>query len=203
VGRDALALLDHLTAGPAVILGNSFAAGSALWAAYDAPARVRGVVLLAPIVRDQRSSWFAKLALNIGFAGPWRVWLWTAYWDSLFPSSKPVDQSQVKAALASNLREPGRMAALLSMIKLSKADTAAIVAQSRVPALIVMGTRDPDFADAAAEARWLAGQLAAESLIVEGAGHYPHTEMPDRVVPKLMSFIGGLPPQSALQAGMK
>jgi pimeloyl-ACP methyl ester carboxylesterase len=192
VGRDALALLAHLNAGPAVILGNSFAAGSALWAAYDAPERVRGVVLLGPIVRDQKSSWLAKLALNIGFAGPWRVWFWTTYWDSLFPSSKPADQTQVKAALARNLREPGRMAALHSMIKLSKADTAGIVPQNRVPALIVMGTRDPDFADPAAEAHWLAGQLAAESLIVEGAGHYPHTEMPDRVAPRLMSFIGGL-----------
>jgi pimeloyl-ACP methyl ester carboxylesterase len=192
VGRDALALIEHLNAGPAVILGNSFAAGSALWAAYDAPARVRGVVLLGPIVRDQKSSWFAKLALNIGFAGPWRVWFWTTYWESLFTSSKPVDQTQVKAALTRNLREPGRMAALHSMISLSKADTAGIVPQNRVPALIVMGTRDPDFADAAAEARWLAGQLAAESLIVEGAGHYPHTEMPDRVAPTLLSFIGGL-----------
>ena len=45
VGRDALALIDHLDAGPAVILGNSFAAGSALWAAHDAPERVSGVVL--------------------------------------------------------------------------------------------------------------------------------------------------------------
>ena len=40
VGRDALALIEHLKAGSAVILGNSFAAGSALWAAHDAPARV-------------------------------------------------------------------------------------------------------------------------------------------------------------------
>jgi len=193
VGRDALALVEHLNAGPAVILGNSFAAGSALWAAHDAPACVRGVVLLGPIVRDQKSSWFAKLALNIGFAGPWRVWLWTTYWDSLFPSSKPADQTRVKAALASNLHEPGRMAALHSMLTLSKADTTAILPQNRVPALIVMGTRDPDFADAASEARWLADQLAAESLMVEGAGHYPHTEMPDRVAPKLLSFIGDLP----------
>jgi pimeloyl-ACP methyl ester carboxylesterase len=30
VGRDALALIAHLTEGPAVILGNSFAAGSAM-----------------------------------------------------------------------------------------------------------------------------------------------------------------------------
>jgi pimeloyl-ACP methyl ester carboxylesterase len=192
VGRDALALLAHLNAGPAVILGNSFAAGSALWAAHDSPARVSGVVLLGPIVRDQKPSWLADLALKIGFAGPWRVWFWTTYWDSLFPTHKPADQGQVKAAITENLHEPGRMAALQAMIGLSKADTAAIVPQSRVPALVVMGTRDPDFPDATAEARWLASELHAESLIVEGAGHYPHTEMPERVASKLLLFIDGL-----------
>lgn len=67
VGRDALALIEHLGAGPAVILGNSFAAGSAL---------------------------------------------------------------------------------------------------------VVMGTRDPDFPDATAEALWLGKALCTEPLIVEGAGHY-------------------------------
>jgi pimeloyl-ACP methyl ester carboxylesterase len=189
VGRDALALLAHLNAGSAVILGNSFAAGSALWAAHDSPARVGGVVLLGPIVRDQEPSWFAKLALKIGFAGPWRVWFWTTYWDSLFPTHKPADQTQVKAAITENLHEPGRMAALQAMIGLSKADTAAIVPQSRVRALVVMGSRDPDFPDATAEARWLASELHAESLIIDGAGHYPHTEMPERVAPKLLSFI--------------
>jgi pimeloyl-ACP methyl ester carboxylesterase len=197
VARDALALLDHLNGGPAVILGNSFAAGSALWAAHDAPAYVSGVVLLAPIVRDQQQSWFAELAVNVGFAGPWRVWFWTTYWDSLFPSSKPADHAQAKAALTRNLHEPGRMAALHSMIILSKADTAKIVPHSRVPALVVMGTRDPDFPDPVAEAHRLAGQLGADSLLVEGAGHYPHAEMPDRVMPKLLSFIGGLSDKAA------
>jgi pimeloyl-ACP methyl ester carboxylesterase len=125
------------------------------------------------------------------------VWFWTTYWDSLFPSSKPADHDQAKAALTCNLREPGRMAALYSMISLSKSDTAAIVSQSRVPVLVVMGTRDPDFPDAGAEAHWLAGQLGADSLIVEGAGHYPHTEMPDRVAPKLLSFLGRIDGGSA------
>jgi pimeloyl-ACP methyl ester carboxylesterase len=36
-GRDTLALVDHLGATSAVILGNSFAAGFALWVAHDAP----------------------------------------------------------------------------------------------------------------------------------------------------------------------
>lgn len=192
IGRDALALIDHLGAGPAVILGNSFAAGAALWAAHDTPARVSGIVLLGPIVRDQKVSAMARIALAIGFAGPWRVWFWTTYWDSLFPSYKPSDHRQAKAALQRNLREAGRMTALRSMVSLPKADTAAILPQNKVPTLIVMGTRDPDFVDATAEAASLADILRAESLIVDGAGHYPHAEVPDQVAPTVLSFIGGL-----------
>ena len=189
VGRDAVALIEHLQAGSAVILGNSFAAGAALWAAHDAPMHVRGVVLLGPIVRDLHVSWFAMFALQLGFAGPWRVWFWAAYWNSLFPTRKPVDQGRVKAAITKNLREPGRIAALRTMIGLSKADTAALIARSRVPALVVMGSRDPDFPDAEAEAQWLGTQLHADSLMIDGAGHYPHTEMPEQIAPELLSFI--------------
>ncbi len=193
VGRDALALIEHLGATSAVILGNSFAAGSALWAAHDAPQRVSGVVLLGPILRDQKVPAAAKLALSIGFAGPWRTWFWTTYWNSLFPARKPADHAQVKSALTSNLREAGRMDALRSMIALSKADTAAILPQTRVPALIVMGTRDPDFPDATVEAEQLADLLGAETLLIEGSGHYPHAELPEQVAPRMLSFIGSLP----------
>lgn len=192
VGRDALALIEHLNAGPAVILGNSFAAGSALWAAHDAPAQVRAVVLLGPVVQDGQPSWFARTAVALGFGGPWRVAFWLAFWNSLFPAQKPSDHAEAKAALAANLREPGRMDALRTMIGLSKADTAAIVARSRVPALVVMGTRDPDFPDPVAEARWLGEALGTEPLIVAGAGHYPHLEMPQRVAPTLLDFLARL-----------
>lgn len=192
VGRDALALIEHLNAGPAVILGNSFAAGSALWAAHDAPAQVRAVVLLGPVVRDGQPSWFARTAVALGFGGSWRVAFWLAFWNSLFPAQKPSDHAEAKAALAANLREPGRMDALRTMIGLSKADTAAIVARSRVPALVVMGTRDPDFPDPVAEARWLGEALGTEPLIVAGAGHYPHLEMPQRVAPTLLDFLARL-----------
>ena len=192
VGRDAVAVLKHLGIGSATILGNSFAAGSALWAAQDAPEQVNGLVLLGPIVRDLKASLVQKLALSIGFAGPWRVGFWTMYWDSLFPTNKPADHAQVKAAIAKNLREPGRMDALRAMLSLSKADTVAILDTTVVPVLIVMGTKDPDFPDAAAEAHMLATKLKADTLIVEGAGHYPHAEMPEQVAPRILSFVSGL-----------
>ena len=192
VGRDAVAVLKHLGVGPATIMGNSFAAGSALWAAQDAPEQVNGVVLLGPIVRDLEASFIQKLSLKIGFAGPWKVGFWTMYWNTLFPTRKPADHAEVKAAITANLREPGRMNALMAMLSLSKADTAAILEQTKVPALIVMGTKDPDFTDAVEEARMLAGKLKAETIILDGAGHYPHAEMPELVAPKLLAFLGGL-----------
>jgi pimeloyl-ACP methyl ester carboxylesterase len=193
VGRDAVAVLSHLGSGPATILGNSFAAGSALWAAKEAPDAVNGVVLLGPILRDLEASFLQRLSLKIGFAGPWKIGFWILYWNTLFPTRKPADHAEVKAAITANLREPGRMDALASMLALSKSDTAAILDQTHVPALIVMGTRDPDFADPVEEARRLAGQLRAETVIVDGAGHYPHTEMPEVVAPKLLAFIASLP----------
>ena len=193
VGRDAVAVLQYLGVGPATIMGNSFAAGSALWAAQDAPDQVNGVVLLGPIVRDLDASFIQKLSLKIGFAGPWKVGFWTMYWNTLFPTRKAADHADVKAAITQNLREPGRMDALIAMLSLSKADTAAILDQTKVPTLIVMGTKDPDFTDAVEEARMLAGKLKAETIIVDGAGHYPHTEMPELVTPKLLAFLGALP----------
>jgi len=192
VGRDAVAVLKHLGAGPATILGNSFAAGSALWAAKDAPEQVNGAVLLGPIVRDLEASFIQKLSLKIGFAGPWSVGFWTMYWNTLFPTNKPADHAEVKAAITKNLREPGRIDALKAMLGLSKADTAAILDKTTVPALVVMGTKDPDFKDAVEEARMLAGKLNAETMIVDGAGHYPHTEMPDLVAPRIVAFLDGL-----------
>ncbi len=198
VGRDALALIKHLGAEGAFILGNSFAAGSALWAAQAAPAQIYGVVLLGPIVRDAPPSLLMETALKLGFAGPWRVWFWMTYWDSLFPLRKPDDHAAYRALLDKNMREAGRMDALEKMVRLSKAETAAMVGLKPVPALIVMGSKDPDFKDATAEAAWLAQKLSAQRIVVEGAGHYPHVETPQQIAPALVAFIG----QHAVRAGL-
>jgi len=63
------------------------------------------------------------------------------------------------------------------------------VPEVRARVLVVMGSRDPDFADAAAEARLVAERLHGELVLVEGAGHYPHAEVPDEVGPRIAAFL--------------
>ncbi len=189
VGRDVLALLAKLGVQSAAVVGNSFAAGAALWAAHERPAKVQGAILIGPIVRDLPVAPFMAAILHLGFAGPWRYRFWTTYWNSLFPTRKPADHAQYRASLAMNLKEPGRFDALKTMVRLSKADTEAIVGSATVPSLVVMGTKDADFKDPADEARRLASRLGASTLMVKGAGHYPHVEMPEAVGPKLIAFL--------------
>jgi pimeloyl-ACP methyl ester carboxylesterase len=59
----------------------------------------------------------------------------------------------------------------------------------RAPALVVMGERDPDFRDPAAEARLVAGRLNGAVVMVPGAGHYPQAEYPEVVTPAVVEFL--------------
>ena len=190
IGRDVLALVKELGRERAVLIGNSFSAGAALWAAHDAPNVVSAVVMIGPVLRDPKSlPWYIRAVLAVGLGGPWRVGFWLTYWSSLFPSRKPLDFKHYKAALGANLREPGRMKALKSMVYLSKADTEAMLTKTGFPALVVMGTKDADFPDPAAEAEWVAEKTGARVLLLEGAGHYPQTEMPEHCGAAIVNFL--------------
>ncbi len=195
VGRDVLALMDHLGQGQAALIGNSFSAGSALWAAHDAPDRISAVVMIGPVLRDPKDlPWYIRAVLAVGLGGPWRVGFWLTYWSSLFPTRKPADFKAYRASLGQNLREPGRMEALKSMVYLSKADTEAMLANTGKPMLVVMGTKDADFPDPAGEASWVAERTGAQVQLMEGAGHYPQTEMPE---PCAAAIVGSLQGGSA------
>lgn len=189
VGRDVLALMDHLAIDRAQLIGTSFAAGSVLWVAADAPQRVAGVVLFGAVLRDLPVAWWKRAVLALGFAGPWRVAFWMAFWTSLFTRTKPDDHRVVAARLSENLAEPGRMAALKAMVDLSKADTEAMTAGIAVPVLSVMGSRDPDFGDPASEAAWGGRRMGAETMIVDGVGHYPQVEAIDQIAPRVIEFL--------------
>ncbi len=192
VGSDVLALVEHLDAGPAIVIGNSKAASAAVWAASESPGAVVATVLIGPFVRDS-GSWARRHLLpplfRVMFAGPWGVGAWMRFWATLFPSARPADFDAYAAALRANLAEPGRLAALRGMMAHGPlAGVDARLARVRVPSLVVMGGADPDFPDPAAEAAALADALGARVLVVDGAGHYPHVERPEVTNAAIVDF---------------
>jgi len=62
----------------------------------------------------------------------------------------------------------------------------------RTPTLVVMGSADPDFADPAEEARVIADAVSGEVAMIEGAGHYPHVEMPEATAPRIARFVANV-----------
>jgi pimeloyl-ACP methyl ester carboxylesterase len=189
IGADMVALLGHLQAGPAVIIGTSMAAGAAVCAAALVPAGVSGLVLVGPFVRDMMPRWQRALMFYPTFTRPWGLSLWARYYQSLYPTARPVDFAAYAAAQLDNLREPGRLEGLRAMMVASKQASEAALARVSTRVLVVMGSRDPDFKDPAAEAKLVAERLHGEVKMIEGAGHYPHAEMPEQTGPAIVSFL--------------
>jgi pimeloyl-ACP methyl ester carboxylesterase len=199
IGGDILALIRHLGGGPALVVGNSMGCAAAVCAAADAPDLVAGLVLTGPVVRDGEGMppWAARLLYSTLFARPWGVAAWGWYYDTLYKTARPADYSAYRARLLANLREPGRLAALRRMILAPKTASAERLARVTVPTFIVMGTADPDFKDATAEARFVAAQLHGRLQLVAGVGHYPHVEVPDQVNPGIVAFCREVAPRQA------
>ena len=84
------------------------------------------------------------------------------------------------------------MAAARQMGKSRPADAEAKLGSIRCPALVIMGTLDPDWADPRAEADAIVAAMPAglgRAVMIDGAGHYPHTQFPDQVAAALLPFL--------------
>jgi pimeloyl-ACP methyl ester carboxylesterase len=188
-GADVLALIRHLDAGPATLVVNSFTGASAVWAAAQDPSAFAGIVLIGPFARVMpRPNAALRLVMKaLGRSRP----LWLAYWSTLFKGGRPDDFAAAKKQLSRQLAEPGRMAALRAQFAADIAPCEQRFAQASVPARVVMGTRDPDFPDPAAEARLIAGRLSGDVVMIDGAGHYPQAEFPAETARAVLGLSTG------------
>jgi pimeloyl-ACP methyl ester carboxylesterase len=184
--RDLLALIAHL-GGPAIVVGNSMGAGAAVLAATEAPAAISGLVLVGPFVRGGPTG-FVKAMFRLALLKPWGPAIWKSYYKKFYPGRPPADLAAHIDLIAASMRRPGHWAAFQRTASAGHAEAAARVAAVDVPALVVMGERDPDWKDPAAEARWVAGAVRGETLLVPDAGHYPMTEYPEIVNPAVVAF---------------
>jgi pimeloyl-ACP methyl ester carboxylesterase len=186
-GRDALALIEHL-GGPAVVIGNSMSAGAAVWAAAESPGSVAGLVLMGPFVRDPRQSALSTLAFRLALMRPWGPSVWLSYYASLYPGRPPADLAEHRGRIRASLRTGRHWQSFVRTTRTSHAPAQARLANVSAPTLVVMGTKDKDWPDPEAEARFVAESLRAELLLVPGGGHYPMAEYPDVVMPPVVDF---------------
>ncbi|QLY30694.1 alpha/beta hydrolase [Nocardia huaxiensis] len=199
VAGDLLALIRHL-GGPAVIIGHSLSGGAATIAAAQSPDLVTGVIELGPFTKTQKLAMGAFFTNKRYSKGMTRLLgtmifkslgIWMKYLDVAYPI-KPADYPEYMAALSEKLQEPGRFAEFMKTGKSTPADAEAQLPNLHRPALIIMGALDPDFADPLAEAEAAVALMPAgigSVALVEGAGHYPHAENPDRVAELTLAFL--------------
>lgn len=190
VADDLVALVEHL-GGPATLLGNSYSGSAAVIASARRPDLVSGLVLLGAFVRELPQTAMQRFSVWLIARTPLGRPMWNAYVPSLYAGAKPADQASALSALRTNLRQPGRWAAVAAMAGGSHAEAGGLLGRVTAPALVVMGEKDPDFPDQAAEARAQADLLGgpAEVVMVPDAGHYPQVQRPDVVAPAVLDFL--------------
>jgi pimeloyl-ACP methyl ester carboxylesterase len=189
LGADLLELLRHLDAGPALLVTNSYTGATAVWAAAQEPAAFSGMVLIAPFARVMPAPG-RVMRLAVAAVGRFRP-LWLAYWSSLFKTRRPDDFADARARLSRQLAGPGRMAALRAMMNADVAACEARFPEVKTPAVVVMGTRDPDFPAPRAEAELIAGRLGGRVVMIDGAGHYPQAEYPAETATAILTLSTG------------
>jgi pimeloyl-ACP methyl ester carboxylesterase len=199
IAGDLLALIRQL-GGPAVIVGQSISGGAATIAAATGPELVSGIVEINPFTRVLKTDLGALLSNRRYRRGTARMGetmifrslrSWMRYLDVAYPT-KPADNAEYMAALRAKLTEPGRMAEFLKTLKTSPADAEAQLPRVRCPALVIMGTEDPDFADPRAEGEAVAAEMPAglgTVATIDGAGHYPQAQYPDQVAALVIPFL--------------
>jgi pimeloyl-ACP methyl ester carboxylesterase len=194
IGRDVLALIRHLDAGPAIIVGNSISAGSAVYAAAEASELISRIVLVGGFTRGPVMNAPTRLLVRMLMAGPWRTAVWMGLHGTLFPLAKAADHDEHRARMRANLREAGRSDALAQMMLSNHDHAEARYDRVQVPSLFVMGTADSDFPDPQREAEEVSRALGGEVMLVEGAGHYPHVEAPRQFLRGLLDYLARTAP---------
>jgi pimeloyl-ACP methyl ester carboxylesterase len=170
-----------------VLITNSYTGATAIWAAAEAPSAFAAIVLCDPFARVMPAPG-AVMRLATAAVGRVRPF-WMMYWSSLFKTRKPPDHAAARATLSRQMAEPGRMAALRAMFAADVSVCEARTSSVRAPALVVMGAKDPDFPDPAAEARLIASRLDGTVVMIPDAGHYPQAEYPSETAAAILAFL--------------
>ena len=180
--------------GPLVVLAHGIADSR------HAPDLIAGVIELAPFTRKQSIDLGGLVRVKRYRAGSRQVAQviltgssasWRRYLDLAMPV-KPADWDAELARIEAKQNEPGRTEVLQAMAKSNPGDADAELANVACPVLIVEGSADPDWADPRAEGERILAKLPrglGELVVIDGAGHYLHAQVPNRVLELALPFL--------------
>ena len=186
---DVSALIAELGT-PAVIVGNSLAAGAGVIVAAEHPEQVTGLVLVGPFVRNPPSNAVMMAVFHAMMSPLWIASMWKSYMPTLYAGQKPVDFEEYRTAVVTSLKRPAYGRAFSLTTRQTTHDPAeARLADVTAPALVIMGDKDPDFKNPAAEAQWIGEALNAPVVMVAESGHYPHSQQPEVTARAIIDFL--------------
>lgn len=207
------AFLDSLGVTRCVLVGNSLGGVTAMWLASAWPERVAGLVLVDPALplppgARPDAKTIARMAVaslpGVGealYAGFMKMR--STDWQVADGLRRNVaDPTRVSAETLRLMREeaehrrrdPRLRAPLLSaqrnllwMLSARRADVERVASSLRVPTLLVWGSEDLLVPLVVGE-HWVGKIPGAELVVLEGAGHNPQIEVPDRFAEIVLAF---------------
>jgi pimeloyl-ACP methyl ester carboxylesterase len=204
IAADPVALLDALDVERAVLVGHDWGAAITYGAATVAPERFRAVVPIAIphpslLPRDLGTLWAARHFA--GFKMPWAEPMTRrndfAYLDTLYARWAPnwvgTDRDDSLRQVKECFREPRSLTGAIEYYRaLAPKAPPELTRPAPVRALIVGGTDDLVPAELFAKTAARMGEGSA-SLIIDGAGHWPHREGEGEFIAKLIGFLAATP----------
>jgi pimeloyl-ACP methyl ester carboxylesterase len=186
-----VALIEQLGAGPATVVATSFAPTAAVWAAAERPDLIDGIVAISPHLDEDRSlrGRLLVVALKAAMIGPWAGAAWGGLYRSWYKTTPPTDLDAEIGSMRRMLASRARRRAVAETLTASRSGVAERIERVSIPTLTVFGSADDHFQDPSGAAASVAGRLRGGSLIVDGAGHYPHVEQPEIVADAIVSFL--------------
>ncbi|WCL49697.1 alpha/beta fold hydrolase [Leptospira sp. GIMC2001] len=180
VAKDVIEFLDEKKLKNTILVGSSLSAASAVYVGAERSDLVKKIVLSGPFVRDHEISFGIKTMISIGFRYPWGAKLWKGYYEDLHITVKPNDLSEQSERIYNYLNLDNRLSILREYLFSSKAGCEEKLDSIKVPVVIIMGGKDPDFENPVEELDWIAGITNGKKFLFENSGHYPHREEPKR-----------------------
>ena len=175
--------------GEVVIVGASMGGYAALALARLAPERVTGLVLAGsrvdadtPERREQRTATIGRVQ-NSGAQALWETM------SELLTAAGDEEVARRVEAMALEQR-PEDLVKALRAIR-DRQDSSDVVAALPGPLLVVAGAADGLVSADDAEATAASAQNG-RAVVIEGAGHLPNLEQPDRFNDELLAFVGEL-----------